>query len=649
MPSIAELRSRLAKAQTKASTARLSKSQCIDILLKVCQKRNITLVPTLNGDELLTLKQLEKEVLDAIDAHDGRVTLAELAATIGVQRNHVDRIVEKILQEHPDTYISLQDTLITTAYTEKLMLIANSRLQECGLLDACDFANEFELPFDMIKVFLSKSKVVEGKLNGNLLESHIYDGFKERCVLASLSGTTVPTSTTRISNLLKIDVNFVNDVISRALKSGCVCGVLKGGVFTPKAYSDHRNASLLNFYNASGYLERSKLTDSTKSNKESGGLSFQDAVTLETVIINRKLIEPVVVLINEAIANDTWTNIGIMLPAALTNGDITALIDRVKDAVKSGYMVEGLYVSNNFESAFLKHVVPLLKERYDVQMLLEAVSKRDEEIFSYICTIMDEECVSQSESPFSELWSIASQEFYNQIQDTLLSQIRSSCTMDLYAGSKSHVNATELTEQLKSVYMKFIQTIKGMEDISKGNVDNSHLIMKTMVKELMPTDCHTLLHLYASQNHISIPEDAKEVNSKNRIAIIDCILDQEVKSHFKLYVEALKQKDALKCVEASKSIRAAMYITCNVKNEKKGFIRTQLTHYKQKLASLTHVDPIKVVHCVLNIALQKNGHYIFLVDKDWCIKGCIDSLEKLVNDDEIMGCMRKCLQTQGGY
>ncbi|KAK1933272.1 hypothetical protein X943_002940 [Babesia divergens] len=643
MPSVAELRSRLAKAQTKVSTARLSKSQCIDILLKVCQRRNITLIPTLNGDELLTSKQLETDVVNAIASRGGRVTLAELAASLGVQRNYVDSVVEKILSDHPGTYINLQDILITTEYTDKLMIIANSRLQECGLLNVCEFASEFELPFDMIKMLVSKAKVIEGKLNGNVLESRGYEACKERCVVAALAATTVPTATVHIATLLKLDVNLVNTIISRFVKAGNVDGTLKGGVYTPKTFTEYRNASLTTFYNANGYIERHKIADLVRSNKDDVSKVFPDAMLLETVALNTKAIEPVSVLVKEAIASASWSNVAIVLPAALSAADISQLITFVKGAAKNGYIVEGLYVTNAFEETFLKHVVNILKERCGPQQLLAAIDADGDTMYNHISRIMGDEV----ESTFAEVWSMASRELYERVHTAAVAMVRKVCAVQRPSHTKGAIDVADSTEKLKVFHMKIAHTLKAVEKICNGVVDDSHLIMKTMLKELLPADCHLLLHVYAVKNRVEIPGDGCDVSASNRNAIIDAIKDDEVKADFKAYVEALKQKDASKCIEASKALRSAMYISCNVKSEKKAFIKAQTTHYKQQLAALSSADALKVIYCTLNIALLKNGHYVFLVDKEWCLSGCMDSLEELVNDVELMGCVRKALQDQG--
>ncbi|GIX61882.1 E3 UFM1-protein ligase 1, putative [Babesia caballi] len=632
MPPLSELRSRLARAQTKATTARLSSSQCIDLLLKVCQKRNITLVPTLNGEELLTLKQLELDVENAVEARGGRTAVSELAAALGVQQNYVDRTVEKLLREHPERYTRLQDTLITTSYTDWLMETASVRLRECGVLNVCDFASEFELPFDLLKLLVTQSRAIEGRLNGTLLESRGYEACKERCVAAALAATTVPTSTLHLSAVVRLDVNLVNDVVARLVKAGKTRGTLKGGVYTPKVFSDHRHASLTAFYSANGYIERSKVADVLKKSKDDASRLFPNSMTLDTVIINRNALEPVSVLVKEAIASAGWRDVGVMLPAALAASDIAVLLEQINNAAKNGFIVAGLYLSTAFAGSLVKHVVDTLKERLGPKELLDTAARTPAKLREEVEALLE----SDPDSAFAECWSIASAELYERVEPELLSLIRQSCVVEAAPDARRAVDVEALSERLKEHHMKFDSTLKVMEKLGGGEVDGSHLIMKTLVKELLPADCHTLLQLYATQNFVEIPGEAAEVGPSNRAAVVEAIKDKEIKADFGAFLEALKQKDALKAIEASRALKAALYISCNAKKERKRFLKTQAVHYEQQLASLGAGDELRAAHCALTLALVRGGHYAFLVDKDWCLRGCVDGLAELVGDPGVM-------------
>ncbi|GFE52898.1 E3 ubiquitin ligase [Babesia ovis] len=643
MPPLSELRSRLAKAQAKTTVSRLSSSQCIDLLLKVCQKRNITLVPTLNGEELLTLKQLELEVVTAIESHGGRVAVSQLASGLGVQQNYVDCTVEKLLKAQHGQYTRLQDTLITKGYTSWLMEIAARRLKECGVLNVCDFASEFELPFDMLKLLISQSNLIEGSMNGNVLESRGYEACKERCVIAAVAATTVPTSTLHLAKTTNLDVNLVKDIITRLVKTGKVSGELKGGTYTPKVYSDHRHSSLTRFYSANGYIERSKVADVVKSAKDLPSKLFPDAIMLDTLLLNRKTLEPVSVLVNEAVANNGWRDVGVMLPSELTSADISMLMDNIKGATKNGCVVCGLYVTVAFQESLVKYLVDSLKERHGPQLLLDMAAKEPSKLMDEVTDLLE----GDADPIFGECWAIASTELYSHLEPPLISAIRKSCVVDRPSPNKGALNVDDVTETLKDNHMKFDCTIKVMEKLTGDPVDNSHLIMKTVAKELLPADCHMLLQLYSANNFIQINGEDGTVTANNRTSVVESIKDKEIQGYFRSYLEAIKQKDALKGIEASKSLKAAMYITCIAKKERKRFISSQMTYYKQQLAALNSDDAIRAAHCTLMLGLLAKGHYAFLVDKDWCVRGCIDSLTELIGDDEVIKAAKRCLDTNG--
>ncbi|EDO07813.2 hypothetical protein BBOV_III002470 [Babesia bovis T2Bo] len=639
MPSLSELRGRLAKAQARTIVSRLSSSQCIDLLLKVCQKRNITLVPTLNGDELLTLKQLEIEVIRMIDAHGGRISISQMASALAIQQNYVDCTVECLLKEHSDQYTRLQNTLIRKDYTAWLMGILSRRLCECGLVNVCDFANEFELPFDMLKVLISQSDVIKGRMNGNMLESGEYEACKERCVMSALVATTVPISTLLLSTVTKQDVNLIKDTITSLVKKGKLTGEFKGGTYTPKVYSDHRYAEITKYYSVNGYVERSKVDNLLKSSGDLLHKLFPDAMTLDSVLINRKILEPISVLVNEAIAHQSWRDIGVMLPIELSPGDMSVILDNIKGANKNGFVVCGLYVTTAFEDSMVKFVVDNLKGRFGSDELL-SISSNTTKLLNEINGVFDD----ASESSISECWSIASTELLPRIQSLVISVIRKTCVSEDRKTDNRSVEIEGLSQQIKDNYMKFDSTIRLVEKLSPLPVDNSHLIMKTLGKELLPVDCHMLLQLYCSKNFIDITSIGGAITANNRSSVVESIKDKEIQTLFRSYLDAIKQKDSIRGIDVSKELKAAMYISCNAKKERKKFISGQLTHHELQLAGLNSDDVMRAAYCTLMIALLRKGHYAFLVEKEWCIRGCIDSLTGLL-DESVVELVKRCLDT----
>lgn len=67
----AKLQELLQSVQKKETSLRLAERNCIDLVQKLIEKQLIQVVYTRDGKEYITLRQIEREVLDEVLAHGG--------------------------------------------------------------------------------------------------------------------------------------------------------------------------------------------------------------------------------------------------------------------------------------------------------------------------------------------------------------------------------------------------------------------------------------------------------------------------------------------------------------------------------------------------------------------------------------------------
>jgi hypothetical protein len=74
----------------------------------------VQLIFTSSGKEYLTPKQLRNEIMDEVLAADGRISLVDIAANLGVDITHIERTVPLILKD--DRSITLLTGQLITEY-----------------------------------------------------------------------------------------------------------------------------------------------------------------------------------------------------------------------------------------------------------------------------------------------------------------------------------------------------------------------------------------------------------------------------------------------------------------------------------------------------------------------------------------------------
>ena len=135
MDDIAELFASLAAAQTQQVAQRLMERNIVDLVQKL-RDQGLQLYPTKDGKEFVTPEQVEREIVDAIAAHGGRMQVRSLDDELNIPQEIVNSTLDQLLARSRGELRVLEGDVISSAYLDTICEEINSQLAEAGEYDS---------------------------------------------------------------------------------------------------------------------------------------------------------------------------------------------------------------------------------------------------------------------------------------------------------------------------------------------------------------------------------------------------------------------------------------------------------------------------------------------------------------------------------
>ncbi|PIK40550.1 putative E3 UFM1-protein ligase 1-like [Apostichopus japonicus] len=117
------------RAQLSSSSQRLSERNCVEILSKLIEEKQIEVIYSLDGKEYVTPSQLFKEIRDELIVHGGRVNLVDLQQTIGIELSQIETKAAEIVRSDQSVSLVLGQ-LIDDSYLDHVAQEINEQLQK---------------------------------------------------------------------------------------------------------------------------------------------------------------------------------------------------------------------------------------------------------------------------------------------------------------------------------------------------------------------------------------------------------------------------------------------------------------------------------------------------------------------------------------
>ncbi|KAJ8026429.1 E3 UFM1-protein ligase 1 [Holothuria leucospilota] len=366
------------RAQLTSSAQRLSERNCVEIVSKLIQDKQIDVIFTLNGKEYLTPAQVVKEIKDELIVHGGRVNLVDLQDILGVDYSYIEAKAAELIKNDSSTFLVLGQ-LVHNTFLDHLAEEINEQLQAEGQVSIPELTRSHDLPPDFLLHAIEKriGTLIEGQIDPYDKDVIFTQAFVDRNrarVRGVFSAITRPTPVLTILNKYKFPEKLFYSLLEDLVSCGRLNGDIVGGrqdnaSYVPEIYSKTQNNWMDSFYAQNGYLEYdtlSRLGVSDPKNYIKKRFKGEKFIHLKAASVGKGLQDQVDATIDEAVRSETWVDIMPVLPSSFSGSDISQLIQQVlksKPKVEVKVFHDSIVCSKPFLNECVKLFEPVMKEK----------------------------------------------------------------------------------------------------------------------------------------------------------------------------------------------------------------------------------------------------------------------------------------------
>merc|ERR1712127_374628 len=360
MASIAEklaaMRAKLAAAQAKKNTEKLSERNMIEIMGKLKELGKIEAIPTTDARSYVTPKKLQSEITENVNSYGyGRLSIAELSEVLLVDFSIVEKHAEIVLSENSDSIQMINGQLVTSEYFDKLAVEIGDLLSISGRVTLSSLAIQHDLPLKIVQ------KELCGRLeaSGFYLESDravttdLYNQRAERQILGVIRAVMGPTDISVIKTFASLDNNYpLFETLKKLISSGQVQGEILGkSTYIPNVYYQAQLAWIKSTFKSNLFIDYSQLS-------KIGIVSGQKAAVEKA--LGKNVVNNLIELDNGLLSSDLLANVEaalsevencvdideLALPTFVNSEDYERVLEGNLDSEKF-LLMEGFIITKN--------------------------------------------------------------------------------------------------------------------------------------------------------------------------------------------------------------------------------------------------------------------------------------------------------------
>ncbi|XP_051134469.1 E3 UFM1-protein ligase 1 homolog [Andrographis paniculata] len=373
-----ELQRQFEFAQQAKSSIRLSERNVVELVQKLQQLQIIDfgLLHTTSGKEYITPEHLRSEIASEINKR-GRVSLIDLADTIGVDLYHVEKQSQDVVS-NDSSLMLINGEIISNGYWDTVSEEINERLQECSQISLAEIAGQLQVGSELISSVLEPrlGTLVKGRLEGGQLYTPAYVARVNAMVRGAARGIAVPMNLSALWNSLQVllqdmdgfsgvavESSFFQSLFNGVVKEGEILGSLRAGVhWTPSVFALAQKECVDSFFSQNSYISYETLHKlGIPQPSQFLQSRYPEGKPLANVFVHGSLIEMLDASIEDAIERGSWIDSLTILPPSFTSQDafkILSLCSSVQKALKShrahllgeSYIFSDIIVKNLFDS-----------------------------------------------------------------------------------------------------------------------------------------------------------------------------------------------------------------------------------------------------------------------------------------------------------
>jgi len=236
----------------------------VEIVLKLIEKGELSLVFTLDGKEYLTHEQIDKEIKNEIINHGGRINIFDLQPILNVDISVIEDRVMKIVAKHANFY-NQQGILMTNTYVDGVIEEVVAWVSERGSANINDLVNRYQLPAPFLSTVIKRNMgtKIHGVFDGQFLYTQSYLTKYKYHIRGIFNAIMKPTLLFDIRQKEDFKVDLFESTLNELIKNGELLGEIEGKgnrtTYFPHIYTESRNKWITNFVNVNGYIEYSML------------------------------------------------------------------------------------------------------------------------------------------------------------------------------------------------------------------------------------------------------------------------------------------------------------------------------------------------------------------------------------------------------
>ncbi|CAM8879118.1 unnamed protein product [Rhodiola kirilowii] len=310
---LVELQRQFEFAQQAKSSIRLSDRNVVELVQKLQELKIIDfeLLHTVSGKEYITPEKLRSEMVDEIKRL-GRVSVIDIADTVGVDLYHVEKQAQIIVAEDSGLMM-VQGEIISQSYWDTVAEEINDRLQECSQIALAELAAQLQVGSELMASVLEPrlGTTVKGRLEGGQLYT---PGYVARVGAMSL--------------------------FNRILKEGEILGSLRAGThWTPTVFAIAQKECVDSFFSQNSFISYDALHKlAIPQPAQYLQTRYPEGIPLVTLFVHPSMIEMLNAAADDAIEHGTWFDALSVLPTSFGLQDaskVLSLCQSVNTALKS--------------------------------------------------------------------------------------------------------------------------------------------------------------------------------------------------------------------------------------------------------------------------------------------------------------------------
>uniref|UniRef100_A0A1J3K457 E3 UFM1-protein ligase 1-like protein n=1 Tax=Noccaea caerulescens TaxID=107243 RepID=A0A1J3K457_NOCCA len=399
-----ELQRQFEFAQQVKSSVRLSDRNVVELVQKLQELGVIDfdLLHTVTGKEYITQEQLRNEIASEISKL-GRVSVIDLADTIGVDLYHVEKQAQDVVSSDPGLML-VQGEIISQNYWDSIAEEINERLQECSQISVAEIAGQLQVGSELVQSVLEPrlGTLVKARLEGGQLYTPAYVARVTAMVRGASRGIFVPSNLSALWTPLQqlvqemngasgvaVENSFFQSIFNRLLKEEEMLGSLRAGThWTPSVFAMAQKECVDSFFSQNSFIPYETMQKLGISQAVQFLQSrYPDGTPLSAVFIHSSMIEMLDASTEDAIEQNSWIDSLSVLPASFTSQDANKMLllcPSVQSALKAE---KALILGESYilSSGFIKGIYDQIEkeaEAFSIQAstasLIEHSSKASE-------------------------------------------------------------------------------------------------------------------------------------------------------------------------------------------------------------------------------------------------------------------------------